>query len=166
MTEPDVQMLADKQAITEVIYRYCRALDRMDANAARAIWHDGGTADYGPLFAGTGEEFVEWVWRAHAAMARHSHQITNILIEVDGDTASSESYVTVALRTKAGAGVAVEIEARGRYVDRWSRRGGRWAIDHRRFVQDLSRTHDADPLEPDDGVSRRDRSDPSYEVLS
>ncbi|MGR6999372.1 hypothetical protein ACU686_16460 [Yinghuangia aomiensis] len=27
-------LLLDKQAITEVIYRYCRALDRMDRDAA------------------------------------------------------------------------------------------------------------------------------------
>ena len=61
---------------------------------------------------------------------------------------------------------ASEIEARGRYLDRWSRRDGRWAIDHRQFVQDLQRTHDADPMKPDEGQSRRDRSDPSYNIPS
>jgi len=162
-----LQEVTDKQAITEVIYRYCRGLDRMDADGARSVWHADGTADYGSMFEGTGAQFVEWVWGVHAAMARHSHQITNIIIEVDGDRAVSEAYVTVALRTRAKAEAerAVEIEARGRYLDRWSRRDGRWAIDHRKFVQDLQRTHDADPLEPDEGQSRRDRSDPSYEIL-
>jgi hypothetical protein len=163
MTDP-LQELADKQAITEVIYRYCRALDRMDVDLARSVWHPGGTADYGELFQGTGDGFIDWVWAAHAAMDAHSHQITNILIEVAGDRAASESYVTVALRTKPAEGAAVEIESRGRYLDRWSRRDGRWAIDHRQFVEDLQRVHDAPPVGP--GASRRDRSDPSYQVLS
>jgi hypothetical protein len=160
-----LQELADKQAITEVIYRYCRGIDRMDADLTRSTWHPGGTADYGSIFEGTGEQFVEWVWGVHAGLARHSHQITNILIEVDGGRAASEAYVTVALRTKSGSAAPVEIEARGRYLDRWSRRDGRWAIDHRQFVHDLARTHAADPLEPDEGRSRRDRTDPSYEIL-
>ena len=87
-----LQELSDKQAITEVIYRYCRGLDRMDAEMVRAVWHPGGTADYGAdMFRGTGDEFVAWVWAAHAGMDRHSHQITNILIELDGDSAASES---------------------------------------------------------------------------
>jgi hypothetical protein len=30
-------------------------------------------------------------------MDRHSHQSNNVLIEVDGDTAISEAYVTVSL---------------------------------------------------------------------
>jgi len=161
-----LQEIADKQEITEALYRYCRGIDRMDADLTRSTWHADGTADYGStIFEGTGAGFVEWVWGVHAAMARHSHQITNILIEVDGDHAVSEAYVTVALRTKPGSATPVEIEARGRYLDRWSRRAGRWAIDHRQFVADLARTHAADPLEPDEGLSRRDRSDPSYEIL-
>ena len=41
-----------KLAITEVLYRYCRALDRMDRDLADTIWHPGGTADYGPTFQG------------------------------------------------------------------------------------------------------------------
>lgn len=168
-----LQELSDKQAITEVIYRYCRGLDRMDADMVRAVWQPGGTADYGAdMFRGTGDEFVEWVWAAHAGMERHSHQITNILIELDGDTAASESYVTVALRTrldtrtKHDTGKAHQIEARGRYVDRWSRREGRWAIDHRHFVSDLTTTQETPPLDPTADESRRDRTDPSYEMLA
>jgi hypothetical protein len=162
-----LQELSDKQAITEVIYRYCRGLDRMDAEMVRAVWHQGGTADYGAdMFRGTGDEFVAWVWAAHAGMERHSHQITNILIELDGDSAASESYVTVALRTKPEAGKATQIEARGRYVDRWSQRDGRWAIDHRHFVTDLTTMQETPPLDPATDESRRDRTDPSYEVLA
>ena len=162
-----VDELVAKQAITDVIYTYCRALDRMDWDLALTVWHTDGTADYGAnMFQGTGSGFVEWVWAQHAAMMGHSHQITNVLIEVDGDRAASEAYVTAALRLESDENAtATEIVSRGRYVDTWSRRDGRWAIDHRRFVEDFTSTYQVTAMEPADATlrsSRRDREDPSY----
>ena len=40
-------------------------------------------ADLHGLFEGTGHGFIDWVWKAHEGMERHSHQITNVLIDVD-----------------------------------------------------------------------------------
>lgn len=161
--------LVAKQAITEVIYRYCRALDRMDRPLADTVWHPGGTADYGStMFQGTGEGFLDWVWPTHAAMLGHSHQIANVLIEVDGDTAGSEAYVTATLWGALSPGELTQIVSRGRYVDRWSRRDGVWAIDHRRFVEDLTAMTPlpgAATPDPATTATRRDRTDPSYEVL-
>jgi hypothetical protein len=164
-----VDELVAKQAITEVIYTYCRALDRMDWDLAHTVWHPDGTADYGAnMFQGTGAGFLEWVWTQHAGMMGHSHQITNILIAVDGDRAASEAYVTAALRLHADGAQASEIVSRGRYVDAWSRRDGRWAIDHRRFAEDFTSTYPVTPMEPAEAAARtgrRDRDDPSYAVL-
>ncbi|WP_420639276.1 nuclear transport factor 2 family protein [Candidatus Poriferisocius sp.] len=157
-----------KQAITEVIYGYCRALDRMDKPAAYAVWHPDGTADYGEdIYQGTGHGFVDWVWTAHAAMSTHSHQVTNILIQVDGDRATSESYVTVALRTLADeTGAAHDIFSRGRYLDRWSNRSGRWAIDQRTYVTDHSLTQPNTLPEPHDPRSIRGPDDPSVALFA
>jgi hypothetical protein len=169
MSHDALTTLLDKQAITEAIYRYCRILDRMDRDAASAIWHDGGTADYRPFFEGTGTDFISWVWDMHKAMTGHSHQITNILIDVRGDSAASESYVTVTLHADAGPGRTAETVVRGRYLDQWSRRDGRWALDHRRHVADLQTVtvHDAamTAIEPHEDASARDTGDPSYRVL-
>src|SRR3954452_1436055 len=166
-----VDELVAKQAITDVIYTYCRALDRMDWDLALTVWHADGTADYGAhMYQGTGAGFVEWVWTQHAAMMGHSHQITNVLIEVDGDHAASEAYVTATLRLDRDASAqAAEIVSRGRYVDTWSRREGRWAIDRRRFVEDFTSTYVVSAMEPGDAAhrsSRRDRDDPSYGALA
>ncbi|NUP34373.1 MAG: nuclear transport factor 2 family protein [Streptomycetaceae bacterium] len=169
MSHDALAVLLDKQAITEVIHGYCRALDRMERDAALGIWHADGTADYPPFFTGTGAGFVDWVWEMHAAMTGHSHQISNILIEVDGDHAVSESYVTVALQSAAGPGRTAETVVRGRYLDRWSRRADRWALDARRHVVDLQTVtlHDAamTAVEPHDGASARDTADPSYALF-
>jgi hypothetical protein len=101
-------------------------------------------------------------------MLGHSHQIANVLIEVDGDTAGSEAYVTATLWASFEPEALTEIVSRGRYVDRWSRRDGVWAIDHRRFLEDLTITRavpGATAPDPASVASRRDRTDPSYEVL-
>jgi hypothetical protein len=166
----DVEVLAAKQAITEVLHRYSRGLDRMDRAMAESVWHPGGTADYGPMFNGTGAEFVEWVWAAHAGLDRHSHLVSNILVEVDIEaaTAVSETYVAVWLRTPPVDGVVTDIENRGRYADRWSCREGVWAIDHRRYIDDLQRITSAPASPMNNGsaaTGRRDATDPSYEVL-
>jgi hypothetical protein len=169
MVDPLLETLVAKQAITEVLYRYCRGLDRMDRGLALSVWHPGGTADYGPLFHGTGEEFVTWVWRAHEqGFVAHSHQITNILIEVDGQEAVSEAYVTVALRTGPTNGRVLDIVGRGRYLDRWSQRDGTWAIDHRQFVDDFQSLYEMPLTELTDSqqsTGRRGLDDPSYRVL-
>jgi hypothetical protein len=128
---PELDDLLAKQAITEALHRYCHGLDRFDREQAM-VWHEDGTASYGGIFEGTGAGFLDWVWPVHEGFERTSHQVTNILIEIDGDRATSETYVTVCLRS-AGA----DIVDRGRYSDVWSRRDGRWGIDARTFTGDI-----------------------------
>jgi hypothetical protein len=129
---PDtLDVLAAKQAITEALHSYCHGLDRFDRDLAD-IWHEGGTADYGDIFRGTGAGFLDWVWPVHETFETTSHQVTNILISVDGERATSETYVTVCLRS-----AALDIVDRGRYSDTWSFRDGRWAVDARRFTGDI-----------------------------
>jgi hypothetical protein len=156
--------MTDREAITDLIYRYCRAMDRIDREQGYAIWHPDGTADYGPeVYQGSGRGFVDQVCEQHARLLRHSHQVTNILIELDGDRAGSESYYTTALRMVRD-GTAHEIRVWGRYLDTWSKRDGRWGIDHRIAIRDFDDIRAVTPMS-EDARSRRDRDDPSYGVL-
>lgn len=156
--------LADHQAITDQIYSYCRAMDRIDHQLGYSIWHEGGTALYGPMFSGTGRGFIDWVCEQHSGMLSHSHQVSNILIRLDGDKAGSESYVTAALRLRL-EGKLMQMTARGRYIDRWSRRDGRWAIDHRIYMHDFDEMREITTTLTE-GWGRRDLQDSSYEVLN
>ncbi len=52
---------------------------------------------------------------------------------VQGDRATSSSYVTACVRSGGN-----DIVIRGRYIDRFSRRGGDWRIDERRYVSDIT----------------------------
>jgi hypothetical protein len=128
---PELEELVAKQAITEQLHRYCHGLDRFDRDQAM-IWHEDGLAEYEGIFSGTGAGFLDWVWPVHEGVERTSHQVTNILITVDGDRATSETYVTVCLRT-----AEADIVGRGRYSDTWSRREGRWGVDVRRYTDDI-----------------------------
>jgi hypothetical protein len=168
--DPLADLLA-KQAITEQIYVYCRSLDRMDRALADTVWHPGAHADYGTYYTGDAVGFLDFVWDFHARLYRHSHQATNVLIEVTGvDRAVSESYHIVSLQWPPQDGVVREQIDRNRYLDRWSRRDGGWRLDARRCIVDVSRTFtcaapaaDEDPARAFD--SRRDDSDPSYGYL-
>ncbi len=157
-----------KHAITEVLYRYCRSLDRMDEDLYATVFQTDASLDYGELFLGTPDQFRVWVWKAHEGMQAHSHQITNVLAEVDleGGRAVSESYVTVCLRTKPDAdGATVDIVDRGRYLDRWTRHSdGSWRIVGRRHRSDINHVVDASSAPP--ASVRRDRTDPSYELFA
>ena len=175
---PTPAELADKWAITEVLNRYCRGIDRMDRDLVLSCWHAGGTDEHTPLYSGTATGFVEWVWGIHMAMIGTRHVTGNVLIEVAGDDAWVESYWDVMLRTRAADDGVTDIFGGGRYLDHFERIDGRWAIRHRRSVHDWDRVEPvtatmADgpptivPNAPDAPVhnSRRDAGDPSYAFL-
>ena len=161
-----LEALVAKQEITEAIYRYCRGLDRMDRNLALSFWLPGGGADYLPWYQGTGEGFVDWVFKAHADVVIHAHQIHNVLIELTGDRAVSESYFSAVLRLEPSPGRLVDRIVRGRYLDRWARRDGVWGAEHRQAIQDVESVSEVRDTGKSDGRTRRGPDDPSYELFS
>ena len=159
-----LEAAADRQEISDLIYRYCRSMDRMDHEQGYAIWHEDGTADYGPdVFQGTGRGFIDWVCETHKHLDAHSHQVSNIVIELDGDRARSEAYVTATLQATRDA-KTTQITAWSRYVDQWSRRDGRWGIDSRVTVMDFDEVREVTQVKPHSEGSRN-RSDPSYTAI-
>lgn len=164
MLTAQLAAMADRQAITDLIYRYCRSMDRIDHELGYSLWHDDATADYGDVFKGSGRGFIDWACEQHSAMLGHSHQVSNILLELAGDSASSESYVTATLRF-VQEGKTMQIRVHGRYLDRWVRRSGRWAIAQRVYVQDLDEIAEVTTTGMQGGGSR-DRHDPSYQFLA
>src|SRR5579871_5968117 len=63
-----VKQIADRQEISNVLRKYCRAVDWIDPECSYSIWNEGATADDGPYsFQGTGRGFIDL--RGHAAPA-------------------------------------------------------------------------------------------------
>lgn len=164
MNDHSLRAVADRQQISDLIYRYCRAVDRLDIALGHSIWHDDGIADYGAaVYQGPGRGVIDLICAQHRHTLMHSHQISNVIIELDGDRAGSESYVTATLRMRRD-GQLQQISVWSRYVDRWSRRDGRWGLDHRLAIRDFDEVRDVTAMYEHD-VGRRDHDDPSYSVL-
>lgn len=175
---PSADDLAAKQAITEQIYRYCRGLDRMDLALALSVWHEDGTVDFGAVASGeTGlataaipvRDHFKRAWAYREQFFAHSHQATNILIEIRGATAVSETASISILQRKLENGDVAQDIYWGRWLDRWSLRSGRWALDHRHAVLDCHMPGQFVPgslNNPATSLSRRDRTDPSYALFA
>lgn len=159
-----VSETADRLAIMEQIYRYCRSVDRLDVPLGHRVFHADATAHFG-IYQGSGRGWIDFICEEHRKFLHHSHQVTNIVIELSGDRAGSEAYVTAVLRFRAEDGRILQHEVWARYADRWSKRDGVWAIDARECVIDFDSKREVAPIEQH-VRTRRDRQDPSYAALS
>ena len=73
--------------IQQVIYRYCRGVDRGDAALIASVYHDDAMDHHG-AWQGRGKDFGDYLVPAMDGSPLSSqHHITNSLIEVAGDTA-------------------------------------------------------------------------------
>jgi hypothetical protein len=162
--EAAVQALLDKQAITEAIYTYCRAVDRLDVPLGHSIWHADATADYGAgIYQGPGKGVIDLICAQHAHLVSHSHQVTNILIKLNGTRAGSEAYMTGTMRLRK-EGKLLQMGVWARYLDSWQKHGGIWAITRRTVVFDHEEVRDVTPMGQTLNATR-DTADPSYAVL-
>lgn len=164
MTIELLQQVAAKQEITENLYRYCRSVDRLDLALGHSIWNPDSTADYGSFYQGDGPGVIDLICKQHSYMLYHTHQISNVIIELDDDTAGSESYVMADLRHQRGDSI-VQMTVWSRYVDRWSKRNGRWGLDKRIAIRDFDLVREVTPLSGLETEGHRDQQDPSYAVF-
>jgi hypothetical protein len=122
---PKLRDLVDRAEILECLHRYTRGMDRMDRELARSAYHDDAIDVHRDLVM-TADELVDWAFAYHAEQSGHQHIITNHTIELDGDTAHGETYY-VFVGTFPDRETPMTV-AGGRYLDRFERRDGRWAI--------------------------------------
>jgi len=176
--ESRLRLVEDRQAIHDVIVRYCRGVDRSDAELVLAAFHDDAIDNH----FGVVLPFREAIGTLKAARSggihpsaktTSMHNICNMLIEVDGEFARCETYVIVIVRIPQDHRPIDWVHA-GRYVDRFERRNGEWRIAHRTVVYDLERFDEVSPAP--DGLSqaryldnairgKRGLADFSYEIF-
>ena len=133
-----VSILLDKQAIYEVLVRYCRGVDRCDEELVRSVYHADAYDDHG-YWKGSGHDFAAFVVaRLAKANTVTTHSISNVLITVDGDVAMSESQVVATLVRRNTSPLQADVMG-ARYLDTLSRRDGVWRIDTRQVVLDWNK---------------------------
>lgn len=132
--------LADKQAITEVLYLYARGWDRMDEATLLTCFHPDSTHRHGG-FEGLSREFIVFGLDLCRSVRSMSHLITNPLVTVKRDAAISEcSFLAHHRRPRADGGEGEEdMFLKGRYLDRFERRKGAWKIARREAYHDFER---------------------------
>lgn len=131
-----LQGLLDKHAIEELAVRYCRASDRQDWQAMRALYHEDATDDHGSLFQGSASDYIDWLPSMAQKMRATFHQVSNHLIELRGDTAEGEVYVVACHLKTNKSGEEEQVITGGRYLDRYTRRDGVWKFQSRKAVMD------------------------------
>lgn len=115
------------------------------------------------VYKGAARGSIDFICERHSTFQATSHQVTNIILELDGDRASSEAYVTASLRMHV-SGEIRQATIWARYLDRWSQRAGRWGIDRRQTVIDFNEVREVVPMSHE-ATGRNDRTDPSYAQL-
>ena len=177
--EAALTQLLDRQAIHDCLMNYSRGVDRLDRELLLSIYHPDAIDDHG-MFVGNREEFADWVIGMHSGThLMHQHALFNHSCDLDGDTAHCETYYMFAAMNQVGQPLVV---SGGRYIDRFEKRDGRWAIAARLCVRDWAPLEtQPDPEDPSTMTAiravlpeavrefmgsqpptARDRTDPSY----
>jgi ketosteroid isomerase-like protein len=128
--ERQLRELVDRQAITELLNEYCRALDLMDLDSVAAVFTADCVVEYGPEerlrsrgAAGVAQS-LQRMWR----WARTSHHLSNVQIVFKGaNAARATSYVLAWHERPDGSTATIW----GQYQDILTRTPAGWRIARR-----------------------------------
>jgi 3-phenylpropionate/cinnamic acid dioxygenase small subunit len=144
-----VAELADKLAVTELLYRYAELIDAGDFDGVGTLLGRGnfmgvsGAERIAKLFATTTRRFPE-----HGNTPRTRHLVLNPIVDVDGDAAAARSTFCVVQQTET---VALQPIVVGRYADTFARSSHGWHFTERtvdiQMMGDVSDHLLIDPLQ-------------------
>lgn len=121
--------LADKLAVTELLYRYAELIDAGDFDGVGVLLGRGnlmgvaGPAAIAGLFAATTRRYPD-----ARNTPRTRHLVLNPIVDVDGDTATARSTFVVVQRTDT---LALQPIVVGRYRDSFARDDAGWYFTER-----------------------------------
>lgn len=145
-------MLLARQEIQQVVFRYCRGIDRVDMDLVRSAYHSGAI-DHHTGFEGELEDYLAWVEPALRRLGGTMHVVGNHLAEVQGDDAAVETYATAYHWGTGPEGAERSFTTGVRYVDHMKRLGGRWAIAERWAVREWIRHEATTPVDGADAIT-------------
>jgi ketosteroid isomerase-like protein len=158
--EAELRTLLDKAQIHDALMRYSRGVDRGDGELVISVFHPDATLDMGrgPMPPAA---LAEGITKMTATGTMHF--IGNEYVEVDGDTAYSETYF-ISYATITDSDKSATRSRGGRYLDRFERRNGQWKIARRLLVDEWSRIDDlpASMAPPAGRAGLRSKDDPVY----
>ncbi|MET0896741.1 MAG: nuclear transport factor 2 family protein [Mycobacterium sp.] len=96
--------MTDRQDIIDVLVRYATGIDSRDWTLFRTCFTDDARFDYGGI--GTWDSPValtEYMRRSHSGPSLH--RLSNFVVDIDGDQATSRTYVDAMVMGPKGFGV-------------------------------------------------------------
>jgi hypothetical protein len=160
----DLATLLARAEITDVLTEYVHGADRNNWDLVRGCYHHDATDDHG-LYSGDVDGLIAFLASVAATLSSTSHHLSPPHIELDGDTARTETYCLGWYERPGNDGVVWSIAQGLRYLDRFERRVGRWAIAERIVVLDWERVFaPGRPSEPASSWRRgaRGPADPTF----
>lgn len=164
-----ITALADKQAIYDQMVRYLQAVDRCDLDLLKSTFHHDGSVIFG-IFDGNAHDFCDYdIPFIKDNLIWGFHRVSNVLIELDGNRATAESYMLGNAAAAMPDGEKINCPDGMRYRDVWEKRDGSWRMLSRDLIMDWNacwaysgRTDGAYAAYKQFG--RRDRSDLAYQM--
>ena len=138
--DPMARVVAEAE-IRRVIACYCRGIDRLDLDTVRACYHPDATDEHGS-FSGTVDEYLEWVSRLLRRYRSTMHFLGQQLVEFDSPTSARVETYGVSFHESDDTDPRLNLTTGFRFVDRFERVGGHWAISRRVAVTEWSRASD------------------------
>ncbi len=132
-----ISQFEDKLAIEELIARYNQSLDSGDYPTWLACWSDDAIFDGIGQYL-TGKAQIKTFADQYEGSTRSKinglkHYTVNILSKIDGDNATTSSYLQLVNTAEKG----VKIIFTGRYEDDLKRVDGQWQFARRKLHQDM-----------------------------
>jgi uncharacterized protein (TIGR02246 family) len=128
---------SDVEAIRALIHEYAELIDTGDLDGLAAMFADASWSSPG---RGAPLQGTEQIRRAYDGVILYDgvpctkHVISNVTIDVTGDSATARSYFTV---LQARPDFPLQPIIAGRYHDRFERLDDRWRFADRQIIPDL-----------------------------
>jgi hypothetical protein len=168
---PGPQEVADRMAITDVIHRYARGIDRANADILKSTCWPDAELDYG-TYQGPAHPFCDALSQGLKRFFNTQHQVSKMIIEIDGDSANVETYLTAHhYNPVEEGGKSTEMTYIGRYLDQMEKRDNVWKIKFRKIAMtwhqnaETSEDFDSNPSLVPIARATNDEDDPLFAFL-
>jgi hypothetical protein len=146
--EEDVRYLVDRQDIVDVLHRWCQFVDSFQLDRlVEETYAKDGIDDHGGGPVQGRDAIRAWYEDSTRNVAAIAHNISNVIVEVDGDRARMRSNVISWTWTMANAEVGplrnVDYALSLSYLDELTRYPEGWRFDSKVLVSNTSKTDHA-----------------------
>lgn len=133
MQDDAIREIQDRHEIENLLHHYAEMVDFRQWQKMDSIFALEATIDYESSGGQKGpfRETLAWLDRALESWPLNLHVISNAIIEIDGDTATSRCYFHAPMGRNTPEGGQFVITNSGRYLDRLVRTSDGWRIVER-----------------------------------